>query len=95
MKTPLAIFILLQILDMMTTLVVLAMGGRETNPIVQHFMTVGPVAGLIISKLTVTVIAVAVVALRRNRGLRLANLAFTGVVAWNFTIIARLAMLTS
>lgn len=95
MKTPLAIFILLQILDMATTLVVLAMGGRETNPIVQHFMTVGPVAGLIISKLTVTVIAVAVVALRRNRGLRLANLAFTGVVAWNFTIIARLAMLTS
>jgi hypothetical protein len=58
-------------------------------------MTVGPVAGLIISKLTVTVIAVAVVALRRNRGLRLANLAFTGVVAWNFTIIARLAMLAS
>jgi len=95
MKTPLAIFILLQILDMATTLVVLAMGGRETNPIVQHFMTVGPVAGLIISKLTVTVIAVAVVALRRNRGLRLANLAFTGVVAWNFTIIARLAMLAS
>jgi hypothetical protein len=95
MKTPLAIFILLQILDIATTLVVLAMGGRETNPIVQHFMTVGPVAGLVISKLTVTAIAAAIVALRRNRGLRLANVAFTGVVAWNFTIIARMAMLAS
>ena len=95
MKTPLAIFILLQILDMATTLVVLAMGGRETNPIIQHFMTVGPVAGLIISKLTVTAIAVAGVALRKNRGIRLANVVFTGVVAWNFTIIARLAMIAS
>jgi len=94
-KTPLAIFILLQILDMATTLVVLAMGGRETNPIIQHFMTIGPVAGLVISKLTVAAIAVAVVALRKSRGLRLANVAFTGVVAWNFTIIARLAMLAS
>ena len=95
MKTPLAIFILLQILDMATTLVVLAMGGRENNPIIQHFMTVGPIAGLIISKLTVTAIAVAGVALRKNRGIRLANVAFTGVVAWNFTIIARLAMIAS
>jgi len=95
MKTPLAIFMLLQILDMATTLVVLALGGRETNPIIQHFMSVGPVAGLVISKLTVTALAVALVALRKSRGLRLANVAFTGVIAWNFTIIARLAMLAS
>ena len=93
MNTALAIFILLQLLDMATTLVVLAMGGRETNPIIQHFMTVGPVAGLIISKLAVTAIAVAGVAFKRYRGIRLANFAFTGVVAWNFTIIARLAMI--
>lgn len=95
MTTPLGIFILLQLLDMATTLAVLAMGGRETNPIIQHFMTVGPVAGLIISKLAVTGIAVVGVALKRHRGLRLANVAFTGVIAWNFTIIARLAMLAS
>src|ERR1035441_108963 len=86
MKTHLAIFILLQILDMAATLVVLAMGGREANPHIQNFLTVGPVSGLIIPKLTVTAISVAGVALRKNRGIRLANVVFTGVVAWNFKI---------
>jgi hypothetical protein len=93
MKTPLAIFILLQFLDIATTLVVLALGGRENNPIIQHLMTVGPMAGLVISKLIVIAIAVAGIALGKSRGLRLANVAFAGIVAWNVTVIARLALL--
>lgn len=92
MKSPLPIFLLLQIMDVTTTLIVLAMGGRENNPIIAHFMALGPVRGLIVSKVAVTGIAVAGAALRRYRGLRLANLAFTGIVTWNITVIARLAM---
>lgn len=92
MKSPLMIFIFLQILDLATTLAALALGGRENNPIVAHIMTVGPVAGLLISKLAVTGIAVAGAAMRKHRGLRLANAVFTGVIAWNVTVVARLAM---
>jgi hypothetical protein len=92
MKSPLMIFIFLQILDLATTLAALALGGRENNPIVAHIMTVGPVAGLLISKLAVTGLAVAGAALRKYRGLRLANAVFTGVIAWNVTVVARLAM---
>ena len=55
-------------------------------------MTIGPVGGLILSKLAVTGIAVAGAALGKNRGLRTANIVFMGIVAWNVSIIARLAM---
>jgi len=92
MKNPLAIFMLLQILDLMTTLIAISLGGQEKNPIVAHIMAVGPVGGLLISKGAVTGIALAGAALHKYRGIRVANVAFTGIVAWNFTVIARLAM---
>jgi hypothetical protein len=93
MKSPLATFILLQVMDLSTTLTAFALGGQENNPFVAHIMAVGPVRGLLISKLAVTGIAVAAAALRRHRGLRMANFAYSGIVAWNVTVIARLAML--
>jgi len=86
------IFIFLQVLDTATTLAALALGGHENNPIIAHIMTVGPVAGLLISKLVVTGIAAAGAAMRKYRGITWANIAFTGVVAWNVTVVARLAM---
>ena len=92
LKSPLALFILLQIMDFATTLTVLGMGGEEKNPIVAHFMSVGPVGGLFISKLMITGIAVAGYLLGKHRGLRVANIVFMGIVAWNVSIIARLAM---
>jgi hypothetical protein len=92
MKSPLAIFILLQIMDLATTLIVLALGGQENNPIVAHVMALGPIGGLLISKLAVTGIAIAGVGLQKHRAIRVANLAFTGIVAWNVTVIAKLAM---
>jgi hypothetical protein len=91
-KSPLAIFVWLQVLDLTTTLIVLAMGGHENNPIVAHIMAVGPIEGILLAKLAVIGIAAAGAAMRKNRGLRVANLAFSGVVAWNISVIARLAM---
>ncbi len=92
LKSPLILFILLQVMDFATTLTVLAMGGQENNPIVAHFMALGPVSGLFLSKLVITGLAVAGATLGKNRGLRVANIVFMGIVAWNVSIIARLAM---
>lgn len=92
LKSPLALFILLQLMDFATTLTVLGMGGEEKNPIVSHFMTVGPIGGLFLSKLLITGIAVGGSLLGKHRGLRVANIVFVGIVAWNVSIIARLAM---
>ena len=89
---PLHFFILLQVLDVATTMVVLALGGSEKNPIVAHLMSLGPVGGLIVSKILVIGVATAGAFLQKARGIRLANVVFCGVVAWNVSIIARLAL---
>jgi len=91
MKNPLAVFALLQVVDLATTLIAMAMGGGEQNPIVAHFMALGPVRGLILSKLLVCGIAATGALLHKDRGLRRANLAFSGIIAWNLAVIARLA----
>lgn len=92
MKSPLAIFALLQIMDLTTTLVAMAMGGGEQNPLVAHLMSIGLVPGLVISKLFVLAIAATGALLHKERGLRIANVGFSAIVAWNVSVIARLAL---
>ena len=90
--TPLSFFILLQVLDLATTLVALALGGFENNPIVAHIMTLGPISGLVVSKIVVIGLATAGAFLDKKRGIRLANVAFCCIVVWNVSVIARLAL---
>jgi hypothetical protein len=92
MKNPLVLFSLLQVLDIATTLVALGLGGSEKNPFVSQMMAVGPVYGLLISKLAVIGIAGFGALLGKYNGIRLANLAFSAIVVWNLTIIFRLAI---
>lgn len=85
-----AIFVLLQAVDFGTTATVLALGGVEQNPLVQHFMSVGPFQGLALAKLVAIAIGLGCFLTRKYRALRLANFAFTGIAIWNASIIARL-----
>jgi hypothetical protein len=85
-------FILLQALDVATTLAALSLGAVENNPLVGHFMTLGPVQGLFVTKTIVILIAACGAYLGKNHGIKLANMAFSAVVVWNMTIIGRLAM---
>lgn len=88
----LAIFSLLQLMDFSTTVIAIAMGGGEQNPLVAHVMAIGAIAGLIISKLLVMALAGCCVWARKTHAVRLANVAFALIVAWNLTIIGRLAV---
>src|SRR5215471_15385793 len=94
MKNPLILFVILQVLDFATTVVALGLGGGERNPIVLQIMTLGPVVGLVISKLAVIAIAGCGALLKKYSGLRCANLAFCAIVAWNVSVIFRLAVNT-
>lgn len=85
-------FILLQALDVATTLAALSLGAVENNPLVGQFMALGPVQGLLLTKTIVILIAAAGTLLGRTNGIKLANMAFAGVVVWNMTVIGRLAM---
>jgi hypothetical protein len=91
--SPLFVFLTLQLLDFGTTIVALEMGGVEQNPFIAQFMALGPLPGLILSKLLVIVLAALFVVIGKTKTVRLANIAFALVVIWNLTIIGRLTWL--
>ena len=96
MKVSLLIFLLLQALDVATTVIVLRMGGSEQNPFIARFLALGPIQGLIVSKIVVVAVATgAALLLQRPNAIRWANVVFSLIVAWNITVIARLAVLAS
>ena len=89
---PLYLFVMLQLLDIATTLVAIAMGGGEKNPIVGYFMSAGPITGLLISKTVVIAIACSGAFLQKYNGIKCANAVFSVVVVWNVTVICRLGL---
>ena len=90
----LLVFLALQLMDIATTIFALGIGGVEQNPIIRHFMAIGPIPGLILSKLVVIALAGVFVFIGKTKPVRLANVAFAMVVIWNVTIIARLGSLS-
>jgi len=77
---------------MATTVIALSLGGAENNPLVAHFLSVGPMGGLLISKAVVISIAVLGAFFKKDQGIRKANLVFCAIVAWNLSVIARLTL---
>jgi hypothetical protein len=92
MKNQLPTFILLQAMDMATTLAALHLGGGELNPLIARLMALGPVAGLLASKTIVIGLASAGAAFGKHRGIRAANLVFSAVVCWNLATVFRLVL---
>jgi hypothetical protein len=91
LKRPLMLLVLLQICDLITTLVVLSLGGQEGNPVVQHFFARGPVFGLVATKVCVVVMGILLAYGGKRRGLRTANWVYTAVIIWNIFILIRLS----
>jgi hypothetical protein len=88
----LALFVILQVLDVLSTLHAFSLGGGESNPLVSRMLTIGPVTGLVVAKLIVTGLASTLVRMGGGRGLRVINLAYSGVVLWNVSVILRLML---
>ncbi len=80
-------FIVLQGLDLVTTLVAFHLGAFEVNPLVGRLtMILGPTGGVLCSKVVAVVIAMRV----RNL-MWLVNLFYVGVVCWNTFILLALS----
>lgn len=84
-------FVLLQLADLGTTAAAMALGGSEQNPLVQHLMAVGPFEGVLLAKACAVAIGVGCLVGSKTRALHLANAVFLCIVAWNLTIVVRLA----
>lgn len=81
-----AFFVVLQILDLLTTLLAFNRGGVELNPVVRMFM---PWMGRGLAVLTCKALLVAAVWSFRNRRrvLLIGNAFYTLVVIWNVTVL--------
>ena len=81
-------FILLQVLDLLTTLAAFRVGGFEVNPLVAtltvHF---GRVGGVVLSKAIAVLLMLGV-----RRRLWVVNLAYIGVICWNIVVVISLAL---
>ncbi|MGA2739625.1 MAG: DUF5658 family protein [Bryobacteraceae bacterium] len=86
--TPsIGLFLGLQILDVLTTLVGLRLGAHEGSTFIGHLLQTGPLTGLIISKILAAGLAAFAVFLNRKRVLVFLNFWFAAVVAWNLVAI--------
>src|SRR5215471_8659164 len=80
-------FVVLQVLDILTTLLGLEMGAREASLFLSRLMQVGPVAALLIAKLFAALLVAAAFRFRRPRVVVFLNYWFLVVVAWNLLMI--------
>ncbi len=81
------IFVYLQLLDLLTTLVGFKVGAAEASPFIRVLMHVGPAAGVVLSKLISLGLGLICLYTKRLRLIRWMNLWFGALVVWNLFII--------
>jgi Domain of unknown function (DUF5658) len=77
------VFLYLQILDILTTLIGFSLGNTEASPFVRLMVQWGPVNGLLVSKILAVGLAFACLLLRRRKLILWINYWYAAVVAWN------------
>jgi len=81
------LFLGLQVLDVLTTMVGLHLVAQEGSTFIGHLLQSGPLSGLIISKILAAGLAAFAVFLNRKRVLVFLNIWFGAVVGWNLIAI--------
>jgi hypothetical protein len=80
-------FIVLQVLDLATTLLAFHLGAFEMNPLVARLAGfLGPIGGVLCSKAIACLIV-----LRVRRLVWVANVLYTGVICWNCLVLFALS----
>ena len=81
------LFIYLQLLDLLTTLVGFKLGAREVSPFIRLLMHAGPAVGVLASKLVALGLGGLCIYFKKNHLLRWASYWYCGLVAWNLMIL--------
>ena len=80
-------FLLLQLLDVVTTIIGFEVGLSEASPFIRYMMQLGPITGLLASKVVAILLAAFCIASGRYQVIRYVNYWYTALVAWNVTLI--------
>lgn len=81
------IFVYLQLLDFLTTMIGFRSGAAELSPFTRALMAMGPTTGVMASKMIAIGIGGICLWRGRTRVLRWANYYFAGLVIWNLCVI--------
>jgi len=83
----LTVFVVLQVLDILTTLLGLQMGAQEGSMFLGRLMHAGPVAALLIAKIIAVLLVAMAMRFKRPRMVVFLNYWFAVVVSWNLAIL--------
>jgi apolipoprotein N-acyltransferase len=81
------VFIYLQLLDLLTTLVGFKMGAGEASPFIRMLMQAGPATGVAVSKLIALALGGLCVYLNKQHLIRWATYWYGALVVWNLIVI--------
>lgn len=83
----LQVFVYLQVLDFLTTILGLRLGLGEASPFIRMLTQWGPAVGVALSKLVAISLAAIALWLNRQRVIHIINYWFAGLVAWNLSLM--------
>jgi hypothetical protein len=81
------VFLYLQLLDALTTLLGFRVGLAEASPFVRLLTVFGPIPGLMADKLVAMLLASVCIWTGRSRAITWINYWFAGLVTWNLGLI--------
>jgi len=81
------VFVALQTLDILTTLIGLRLGASEGSVFLGRLMRAGPLAALLIGKILAVALAAAALKFKRPRVVVFLNYWVAAVVTWNIVLI--------
>jgi hypothetical protein len=81
------IFIYLQLLDLLTTLVGFRLGAAEASPFIRILMHAGPALGVLASKVLALALGAVCVWTGKHKLVRWARYWYGGLVVWNLLIM--------
>jgi Domain of unknown function (DUF5658) len=85
--TLVQIFVYLQLLDLLTTLLGFRLGAVEASPFIRLLMFAGPAMGVALSKLLALALGAWCVHRKRLNLIRVVTYWYCGLVVWNLMIL--------
>ena len=81
------VFVYLQLLDLLTTLVGFRLGAVEVSPFIRMLMHAGPAIGVTISKLFALALGGFCVTAKKSHLMRWVSYWYAGLVVWNLMVM--------
>ena len=81
------LFVYLQLLDLLTTLVGFKLGAAEASPFIRMLMHAGPVVGVLGAKLVALALGGLCLYLKKDRLMKYATYWYSGLVVWNLMVM--------